>query len=157
PEDSLPELAKRDDIGLAFSGGGTRSATMTLGQLRGLQRLGWLERVRYVSAISGGGWAAIPFTFSTRSLDELLGPYVAPTDLTLLLVNGPAMGALGVAISNSSLLSGAGREGPAEYLAILGRQPGVSNPLLSHLVQLTNRLRREGERDDKTYARLLGR
>src|SRR5262249_50094241 len=83
PEDSLAELAKRDDIGLASPGGGTRSATMTLGQLRGLQRLGWLDRVRYVSAISGGAWAAIPFTFSTRSIDELLGTYVAPGQLTL--------------------------------------------------------------------------
>jgi hypothetical protein len=157
PEDVLPELAKRDDIGLAFSGGGTRSATMTLGQLRGLQRLGWLEHVRYVSAISGGAWAAIPFTFSKRSLDELLGPYVAPGDLTLAQVNGQAIGELGVAIADSSLLSGALREGPAEYLAIRSRQPGVSDPLLSQLVTLTNRLRREGERDDKTYARMLGR
>lgn len=157
PEDALPELAKRDDIGLAFSGGGTRSATMTLGQLRGLQRLGWLERVRYVSAISGGAWAAIPFTFSKRSLDELLGPYAAPADLTIELVKGPALGALGVAIAESSLLSGALREGPAEYLAIRSRQSGVSDPLLSQLVNLTSRLRREGERDDKTYARMLGR
>jgi hypothetical protein len=157
PEDVLSELVKRDDIGLAFSGGGTRSATMTLGQLRGLKRLGWLEHVRYVSAISGGAWAAIPFTFSKRSLDELLGSYLEPADLTMAVVNGPAIGALGVAIADSSLLSGALREGPAEYLAIRSRQPGVSDPLLSQLVNLTNRLRREGERDDKTYARMLGR
>jgi hypothetical protein len=156
PEDTLPELAKRDDIGLAFSGGGTRSASMTLGQLRGLQHLGWLERVRYVSAISGGAWAAIPLTFSKRSIDELLGPFVAPGDLTLPVVNGPAIGALGAAIANSSLLSGSLREGSAEYLAIRSRQSDVSNPLLSQIVTLTTRLRREGERDDKTYARLLG-
>ncbi len=39
-------LANRPSLGLAFSGGGTRSATLTLGQLRGLHPAGFLARAR---------------------------------------------------------------------------------------------------------------
>src|SRR5437763_1812554 len=49
-------LAGRESLGVALSGGGTRSATMALGQLRGLRRIGVLDRVTYLSAVSGGGW-----------------------------------------------------------------------------------------------------
>src|SRR5262245_43778507 len=52
------------DLGIAFSGGGTRSASATVGQLRGLEQNGWLARVRYMTAVSGGSWAAVPYTYS---------------------------------------------------------------------------------------------
>jgi predicted acylesterase/phospholipase RssA len=42
-------------VGLAFSGGGIRSATFNLGVLRGLARLGLLPRFHYLSTVSGGG------------------------------------------------------------------------------------------------------
>ena len=62
------------DLGIAFSGGGTRSASATVGQLRGLEQNGWLSRVRYMTAVSGGSWAAVPYTYSRNaSLVELLG------------------------------------------------------------------------------------
>src|SRR5690349_9818732 len=56
-------LQGRPSLGIAFSGGGTRSATMSMGQLRGLQRLGILEKVTYISAVSGGSWASVPFVY----------------------------------------------------------------------------------------------
>jgi hypothetical protein len=43
-------------IGLAFSGGGIRSATLNLGILQGLQELDLLRHLDYVSTVSGGGF-----------------------------------------------------------------------------------------------------
>ncbi len=47
---------KDDLFGLAFSGGGIRSATFNLGVLQGLSRAGLLKRVDYLSTVSGGGY-----------------------------------------------------------------------------------------------------
>lgn len=46
----------RDPIGLAFSGGGIRSATFNLGILQGLAKLGLLKEIDYLSTVSGGGY-----------------------------------------------------------------------------------------------------
>ena len=43
-------------VGLAFSGGGIRSATFGLGVLQALQSLGVFRHVDYVSTVSGGGY-----------------------------------------------------------------------------------------------------
>ncbi len=43
-------------IGLAFSGGGIRSATFNLGILQGLAKFGILPAVDYLSTVSGGGY-----------------------------------------------------------------------------------------------------
>jgi hypothetical protein len=43
-------------LGVAFSGGGIRSATFNLGVLQGLASAGWLPRVDYLSTVSGGGY-----------------------------------------------------------------------------------------------------
>src|SRR5271157_390490 len=43
-------------IGLAFSGGGIRSATFNLGILQGLQELDLLRHVDFLSTVSGGGF-----------------------------------------------------------------------------------------------------
>jgi len=45
-----------DLVGLAFSGGGIRSATFNLGVLERLQELDLLRRVDYLSTVSGGGY-----------------------------------------------------------------------------------------------------
>jgi hypothetical protein len=45
-----------DLVGLAFSGGGIRSATFNLGILQGLASLGLLKRFDYLSTVSGGGY-----------------------------------------------------------------------------------------------------
>jgi hypothetical protein len=50
------ELRPEDLIGLAFSGGGIRSATLNLGVLQGLQELDLLRHCDYVSTVSGGGF-----------------------------------------------------------------------------------------------------
>ena len=43
-------------VGLAFSGGGIRSATFNLGILQALARCGLLSRFHYLSTVSGGGY-----------------------------------------------------------------------------------------------------
>jgi hypothetical protein len=43
-------------FGLAFSGGGIRSATFNLGVLQGLERIGLLKCIDYLSTVSGGGY-----------------------------------------------------------------------------------------------------
>jgi GNAT superfamily N-acetyltransferase len=45
-----------DGVGLAFSGGGIRSATFNLGVLKALHELGLLKHVDYLSTVSGGGY-----------------------------------------------------------------------------------------------------
>lgn len=48
--------APEESAGLAFSGGGIRSATFNLGVLQGLARLRLLRHIDYLSTVSGGGY-----------------------------------------------------------------------------------------------------
>ena len=43
-------------VGLAFSGGGIRSATFNLGVLQGLAKANLLDKIDYLSTVSGGGY-----------------------------------------------------------------------------------------------------
>src|SRR5262244_1899092 len=43
-------------FGLAFSGGGIRSATFNLGFLQGLAQATMLPKISYLSTVSGGGY-----------------------------------------------------------------------------------------------------
>src|SRR2546429_8999082 len=62
----LPRPAANDDpdqrarsmdlIGLAFSGGGIRSATFNLGILQGLANRNLIPHIDYLSTVSGGGY-----------------------------------------------------------------------------------------------------
>src|SRR5215831_8229337 len=54
PGSSPEDLKER--VGLAFSGGGIRSATFNLGLLQGLARYNLLQRIDYISTVSGGGY-----------------------------------------------------------------------------------------------------
>lgn len=54
--DPLERADKLHLVGLAFSGGGIRSATFNLGLLQGLTQRGWLSRIDYLSTVSGGGY-----------------------------------------------------------------------------------------------------
>ena len=94
------DLDKKEDLGLAFSGGGTRSSTAVAGELRALKEMGVLDKVRYISAVSGGAWGTLPYTYlsveeakkalpeaglqTQDDLDRLyLGSYKDPSKLTL--------------------------------------------------------------------------
>ncbi|HEY3742426.1 MAG TPA: patatin-like phospholipase family protein, partial [Bryobacteraceae bacterium] len=47
---------RKNLVGLAFSGGGIRSATFNLGVLEGLKELDLLKKIDYLSTVSGGGY-----------------------------------------------------------------------------------------------------
>jgi len=55
-EDPYQRASDMKLAGLAFSGGGIRSATFNLGVLQGLARIGLVKRFDYLSTVSGGGY-----------------------------------------------------------------------------------------------------
>jgi len=59
-DDAWPEAIRNahdaDHVGLALSGGGIRSATFNLGVLQALAELRLLNRIDYLSTVSGGGY-----------------------------------------------------------------------------------------------------
>src|ERR1700674_3397057 len=50
------EPLRENLVGLAFSGGGIRSATFGLRVLEGLKQFGLLKKIDYLSTVSGGGY-----------------------------------------------------------------------------------------------------
>jgi hypothetical protein len=67
----------RDLFGVSLSGGGIRSATFNLGVLQALQRLGLLDRLDYLSTVSGGGYVG-SFWTAWRTRRAKAGPAEAP-------------------------------------------------------------------------------
>lgn len=75
---------------LCFSGGGVRSYSASIGELRGLLDLGLIDNVDYIGGVSGGAWASSVFQFYRRGAKgvaqndvELLGDLVSPANETL--------------------------------------------------------------------------
>lgn len=74
-----PEKRVPDRLGLAFSGGGIRSACIALGIVQGLAKARMLNQVHYISGISGGGYtlgwltAWISRQKSLRAVEKQLG------------------------------------------------------------------------------------
>lgn len=60
-------------VGLAFSGGGIRSATFNLGVLQGLQEFDILRNVDYISTVSGGGFIGSWLVANVRRSAHWLG------------------------------------------------------------------------------------
>jgi predicted acylesterase/phospholipase RssA len=65
-------------VGVSLSGGGARAMTTAMGALRGLRHLGLLDKVSWLSTVSGGTWAGTTYTYlpSTISDQDFLGPVV---------------------------------------------------------------------------------
>lgn len=76
--------AGRAPVGVCFSGGGSRALSAALGQMRGLRTLGLMDRVSYVSSVSGGTWASATYNYLPANIsdDDFLGLPVAPEDIT---------------------------------------------------------------------------
>lgn len=58
-------------VGVAFSGGGVRSATVNLGSLQGLEDCGVLKQVDYLSCVSGGGYIGGWYVSHLRTPGEM--------------------------------------------------------------------------------------
>jgi len=87
-QDTFPEheyVKHKQNVGVAFSGGGSRSFVATVGYLRALLDLGLLEKIRYISSVSGGSWATAAFVFNDDSvpMESFLGKPTKPEDITL--------------------------------------------------------------------------
>jgi hypothetical protein len=84
---AYPKLGDPQKLGIAFSGGGSRAYSCSMGMSRALTRSSLLDGADYVSTNSGGGWFYGTYTFArgTRGLsaDTLLGQSRAPQDITL--------------------------------------------------------------------------
>jgi len=129
---AVPWLRERASFGIAFSGGGTRSASASLGEFRALEDLGWLRRARYISANSGGSWIAIPYTYLPTKIDEqrFLGTYIPPEQMdddTLKPSDVDPL-AFGTAIHNAGTIGdllelGRGDEAYSDIVASIFLQP----------------------------------
>lgn len=84
PEASLSVLQAKPNVGIAVSGGGARAFAASLGYLSALNQLGLLKNVKYLSGISGGGWATLSFLYRQNKVDDasFLGPILYPENLT---------------------------------------------------------------------------
>ncbi|WP_282086688.1 patatin-like phospholipase family protein [Aquimarina algiphila] len=84
PELDESEIINRPNVGLAFSGGGTRSASLSLGYLQAIHKMKLQSKIRYTGSISGGSWAIVPYTYLPKGFNDthFLGAYTAPEQMT---------------------------------------------------------------------------
>ncbi len=143
------QLPAEQDIGVAFSGGGVRSASATIGELRGLETAGLLGRVRYASAVSGGSWSLIPWTYSGAR--NLLGEYREPAELTFDDVHTRPNGRMVEELSNVSLVSDEIRE------TVLQIWEANVPADAQQAARAARRLLGQAERPDGVYTTLLAR
>jgi hypothetical protein len=76
-----PILGPNEDanvVGLALSGGGVRSAAFCLGTLQALNEAGVLDRVDYLSTVSGGGYVGCSLSAGLESTQGVF-PFESPT------------------------------------------------------------------------------
>lgn len=91
PTAVYPELARArhrpgaHPYGVCFSGGGPRSLSASLGQMRGLHHLGLLDSIGAISCVSGGTWFGTLFTYAPAEIADpvLLGPVLDPERIQL--------------------------------------------------------------------------
>jgi len=88
PEINSGILSQKSPIAAAFSGGGARAFACALGQMRALHDLQTLQRMKYLTGVSGGSWATAAYTYAqpeTFGNDDrvLLGENLAPQNITM--------------------------------------------------------------------------
>jgi hypothetical protein len=77
----IKERVRETLVGLAFSGGGIRSATFGLGILEGLKPFGLLKKIDYLSTVSGGGYIGAWLSANCkRAAERKAAPEKAPAD-----------------------------------------------------------------------------
>ena len=80
------EYGVKQNVGIAFTGGGSRSYLASLGYMAGLESLDLTKNnIDYISGISGGSWATMVYMYGSRNgllETEFLGPIVQPADIT---------------------------------------------------------------------------
>ena len=138
-------LGEKPEIGVAFSGGGTRAASAGLGQIRALHHLDLIKNVRYFSCVSGGAWTCVPYTFLPSmvkeryiSEDEFLGKVEPdPSKLKMDFLSDLDERSMAKAISKSTVVKrvikqywrGAGDESYARAIGDIFLRPFALNDL----------------------------
>lgn len=92
-----------------FCSGGYRAATLALGYMRALHMMNFTRKARYTSSNSGGSWFSAAFTYqAVMPVEEFLGPYVPPQQLTkkaLQGINDGMQGSFATVVTNSSIIA----------------------------------------------------
>jgi len=73
PDDNTDSYDVKDLVGLAFSGGGIRSASFGLGVLEALKDCDLLNKVDYLSTVSGGGYIGAWLSANCRRTTDSAG------------------------------------------------------------------------------------
>jgi hypothetical protein len=60
----------KKNVGVCFSGGGSRALSAAMGQMRGLNHLGLLDQTFFISAVSGGAWASTLYTYLPAAIPD---------------------------------------------------------------------------------------
>lgn len=157
PELSYPNIMGKKDVGIAFSGGGTRSASLTMGQLRGLEEIGVLKDIRYLSAVSGGSWGSMPFIYLDEGIPDkqFLGTYLKPGEITIDKLEECPEHSMTYAISNSKIFNkfikeiGAGDERYARIISDIFLKPFNLGNLRKFFTYNKDSLRHILERNEK--------
>ena len=85
------------NVGVGFSGGGSRAFSCTFGWVRGLRDLGlWRSDNLTVAGISGAAWFLAPFAYASADEAALLGEYLEPERLSAkrIAASGGSMASL---------------------------------------------------------------
>ena len=72
-------------VGLCFSGGGSRALTAALGAYRGLTALGLMEKVSFISSVSGGTWASAAYTYLPSAISDAVGYSWLPCATSMII------------------------------------------------------------------------
>ena len=85
----------KTDKGICFSGGGTVSVALIAGYLDALDELGLIDKIGYISGVSGGTWGTAPYMFYPGDDDKkLLGAHALPDALTPTFLGETTPGSL---------------------------------------------------------------
>ena len=84
PEQELEDVMSKPNVGIAFSGGGSRSAVASFGIMRALREMGLDKEFRYTGANSGGAWFVSAYSFLPPEMtdDEFFGKYLDFSSIT---------------------------------------------------------------------------
>ncbi len=113
--DLLGQPAAAPRAGLALSGGGIRSATISLGVLQALARRGRLESFDYLSTVSGGGYTGsfMGSLFTPKSVRD--GATARPSDDDMMSARDEALRQL-AAVEQRADAIGPARAGEARAI-----------------------------------------
>ena len=104
PEREAGIVRSSEPTGVAFSGGGNRAMVAAWGQIRALVESGLIDKVDYISAVSGGSWASTAFTYysdGARDDEEFLGVTLAPNQIRAADLDRIAPNSFGAAATES--------------------------------------------------------